>query len=398
MDGVTEKLVSDLVAKRASYKRKITYFFKKVDKDSEKQSIDACKENVLPVLKSIQELDEQISAQYLKFDSQGEEFSKKFENELDGQADYTMMVSQQLKNLEPIIAPPKVPVDKTEVKLFLPNINCPTFSGEGNFHTEYYSFKNQFMNVIGFRTNLADSTKLTYLLSYLKGFALKVVRHLGVTDANYAVALQLLDEEFLNKEALTDDLFKKLIESKPKFDTSYMSTKVYINEMRCLLSDLKNYGSDLLNDDASKKFVAHIIFSKLPNPFRRELVHKVDSNYPSLDDIFSNYVAVFRSLNLSSVKTASFKPNETFKSDVSAGKPALSQNVTTVQNCTPKSPKVNNSNDKRRKCKFCDDSDSQHSSFTCRTFGSHKERVDRCNELGICSLCTSSSHTTQGPH
>ena len=66
------------------------------------------------------------------------------------------------------------------------------------------------------------------------------------------------------------------------------------------ISDLKNYNKDLLKDEACKKFVSHIMFSRLPAPFRRELVRKLDYNYPTIDQIFDKFVEVYNTLNMNS--------------------------------------------------------------------------------------------------
>ena len=140
------------------------------------------------------------------------------------------------------------------------------------------------------RVNLAKSTKLTYLLRYLKGYAYKIVQHLQITDDNYDVAIELLGNEFLNKPALIDELFKKLSELKPKYDVTYLETKLYISEIRCILSDLKNYDINLVTDESAKIFLSHIVFSKFPPPFIKELVRKLNENFPNIEDIFDNYV------------------------------------------------------------------------------------------------------------
>ena len=109
-----------------------------------------------------------------------------------------------------------------------------------------YNFFNQFQDVVGLRKNLASSTKFSYLKGYLRGYALKVIQHLSVTDQNYEIAVALLKDEFLNIDSLTDTLFKRLLETKPKYDVTYLETKMYLNEVRCILTDLKNYKCDLL--------------------------------------------------------------------------------------------------------------------------------------------------------
>ena len=121
---------------------------------------------------------------------------------------------------------------------------------------------------MGYRSNLSDSTKLTYLKTYLRGYALKIVQHLHVTNGNYLIAIELLEREFLNVDSLTDELFKKLLQLSPHIDNNFLETKVYISEIRCILTDLKVYGCDILGEIYGTKLVSHIVFSKLPKMFR----------------------------------------------------------------------------------------------------------------------------------
>ena len=72
---------------------------------------------------------------------------------------------------------------------------------------------NQFKNVIGSRKHLSASAKMSYLVGYLKGYALKQVSHLSIADGNYSVALQLLNDEFLDKEFIIDETLKKYLKS-----------------------------------------------------------------------------------------------------------------------------------------------------------------------------------------
>ena len=49
-------------------------------------------------------------------------------------------------------------------------------------------------------------------------------------------------------------------------------------------------------DTAGCKQLSHIVFSKLPTSAKRELVHKVDDNYPFLNHIFDNYREIIKTL------------------------------------------------------------------------------------------------------
>ena len=65
----------------------------------------------------------------------------------------------------------------------------------------------------------------------------------------------MLKAEFLNKGAVTNDLIKKLLEIKPKYEINYLETKIYINEVRCIISDLKIYDVDLIADASAHTLV-----------------------------------------------------------------------------------------------------------------------------------------------
>ena len=69
----------------------------------------------------------------------------------------------------------------------------------------------QFNNVIGLRNDITAATKFTYLKSYLRCYAAKLIQHLQVTEDNYVIAFELLKNEFMDKQAVINELFKKTI-------------------------------------------------------------------------------------------------------------------------------------------------------------------------------------------
>ena len=386
-----------LIAKRGGVKHKITNIFERYHADPSPGQAEICRKAVDDLLKLVHEYDEKIGESYLE-DSLVE-LSEDYKQELVNQSDYTLEIGRKLSNLNcspnvPSESKHKSEAEGTNFSLKLPHLDCPSFSGEGTSHFEYYAFINQFQNVIGLRTNLAESTKLTYLRSFLKGYALKTIQYLSITDQNYTIALNLLNEEFLDKEALADDLYKKFLNMKPKFEQNYLGTKVYLSDVKCLLKDLNNYDRDLLKDKTSKEFISHIVFNRLPTSFKKELVRKLDSNYPTIDEIFDNSKDIVRTLNMN----YSENPNKSFKQNQIRGdgakpketlhtlapeKPVLYHNVNTV--------KKNDDKFSRGKfCKLC--SENSHGLFTCRKYDSHDSRKKRCEELGLCGKCSSSKH------
>ena len=388
--------VSALVLKRAAVKRKITHLFSRADKDKSSDILHSCSENVRELLLNIDDYNEKINDLYTQSSKTEADLSEDFLAELDKQSDYALDIKAQLSALN--VKKPQTGIAlRSNCDMKLPELNCPIFSGEESNDLEFFTFLNQFQNVVGLRSNLADSTKLTYLKSYLSGYALKVVQHLAITDENYPVALELLKIEFLNTNSIVDELYKKLLNIKPKIDDNFKGTKICINEFRCILSDLKNYKRDLLGDENSKEFVGHILFNKLPIAFRKELIRKIDNGYPSIDDIFSNYVEVVHTLNLHTSKPYQ-KPN--FKPDFVKSK-TFENKIASASALEPKKPVLQNSatiskvsssvsSDKKKHCKFCNLDG--HTNFTCRKFNSHEARVKRCKALGICARCMSSTH------
>ena len=338
------------------------------------------------LLSDIALIDTQISDTC--FAGDGEELSAEHERELDNQSAYTFDITNKLTklNLTSHNAARSNNIFHSELKL--PNLICGTFSGEKSKSLEYATFLTEFNNIIGLRSNLTGATKLTYLKTYLKGYAFKVVNHLQVTDDNYNVALSLLEKEFFNRESLIDDSFSKLLNAKPKYDVSYLDTKLYISEVRCLVADLKLHGIDLLSEGPCKKLTSHIVVSRLPVTFKRELAQKLNNNFPDIDDIFEHYVEVIRTLNMRVSNSDNFKFNPVSNS-------AVAKLTKVEKNDKPAADQKNESKfDQKKSCKFCNGIG--HSMFHCRKYSSHVTRVNRCKEIKLCSLCTSSKHAMDG--
>ena len=73
-----------------------------------------------------------------------------------------------------------------------PKLQCSQFSGQNVDKLEFKNFLTQFNNCVDSDGSLLGSAKLTYLRSYLTGYAYKIISHLSITDANYDVAIALL--------------------------------------------------------------------------------------------------------------------------------------------------------------------------------------------------------------
>ena len=67
-------------------------------------------------------------------------------------------------------------------------------------------------------------------------------------------------------------------------------------------------------DTPGCKLLSHIIFAKLPTSVKRDLLHKVHDNYPTLNHIFDNYREIIKTLvRVSQPRLSSAKSDNSFR-------------------------------------------------------------------------------------
>ena len=114
-------------------------------------------------------------------------------DEISSQVEYTAQIHDELSKIECKInakSQPDVDTSKPDplMAVKLPKLTCKVFDGESTDKLEFKNFLLQFNNCVDSSGKLSDSSKLTYLRSFLSGYAFKVISHLSVSDDNYAVA------------------------------------------------------------------------------------------------------------------------------------------------------------------------------------------------------------------
>ena len=387
-----------LKTQRAVFKRKITQAFKEAE--SKPSAVSGSIKLVEGYLQSIADLDNLINN---VMSDGSEEIDDEFGKELDNQSSYSVAILSRLSDLSKIGCGESSSSSHSEDALGcgalkLPELSCESFSGEGNNQMEYHTFITKFKSIIGSRQNLSSSIKLTYLRSYLKGYALKIVQHLIVSDINYDVALALLDTEFLNKDEIIENLLAKFLNLKIKYDHDFLGTKIYLTEIRCIISDLESYGVDL-NNGGGNILVSHIVFHKMPYSFQQELVRKLGNYYPTVTHIFDNYVDIIRTLNMKQNRFSESKSNVPIRSKLGSFSNEKFSGSRYVQSSISKTATVKGANatpkfekpEFTKFCKFC--TSLNHSMTRCIKYKTFAERKVRCEELGMCSKCSSSKHT-----
>ena len=396
---------------RGTHKRKITSYFKKLKELHDKKTLTSsfCKTQIKEIDKEvikIKKYDDEINKimETNEIDLTNEGY---YNVELDSQADYNIQIGLQLDEFEEYISESSSASGNISAEKVLdmmsklnmsegkpPPLECGTFSGKEKDKFAFNNFLNQFNNVIGSRKNLSDSAKQTYLYGYLRDYALKVVKHLNISDSNYHLAIKMLKQEFLDVEYIIDETFRNILKATPsvEFDPEYTSVKIYLNEIKAYLYELKDHKIDFLEiGTAGHKFVSHIVFNKLPVTFKRELVHKMSNNYPSISDILSQYNEIIKTLTKTSLnKKRSFsKPFS--KSNANYNNSPFKYKEAKESKSTIQSFSASNFKENKLICKLC--SSEGHTLGKCSTFSSYSDKVARLLELSLCIRCAGSGHT-----
>ena len=371
--------IKTLKLRRSVLKRHITASFKRVA-DSPLAPIVS---SVTGYLLDVRVIDDHINTlMFGDYDSE-ESYFEAADDELKSQSEYSLSIKIRLAELEnkmenkSDVKPPIANHQITVSEAKLPEIKCSTFSGENSSQLEYHSFISLYESIIGNRKDLSNVSKLIYLKSYLSGYAAKVINHLTNSAENYQVALTLLNGEFLDEKSVINALITKFFELKPKYDPTYLETKIFLNETRCIINDLQIYGMNLESEIGGNAIVTHVIFNKLSIQFQQELLRKLNGEFPKLCDLYANYIDVIRTLTISK-KTDNYNSVKTFS------KPIQTKQVVRAA--------VSNNTFQPSYCKFC--CCSGHSMVSCDVYATHSARKNRCLEMKLCHFCSSAKHNS----
>ena len=116
-------------------------------------------------------------------------------------------------------------------------LQCPKFRARMPNKFEFKNFLAQFYNCVS--SVSSDKAKLSLLKSYLTGYAVQLISHLTLEEANYEVAIKLFTEEFLDIPLNVDEIFKQLLGASPKYNANFINVKQFLSETRSDLSELR---------------------------------------------------------------------------------------------------------------------------------------------------------------
>lgn len=129
----------------------------------------------------------------------------------------------------------------------LPKLNLKTFNGD--LH-EFIPFWEQFKSAVHENRNLDSAAKFNYLKSVLTGRALETINGLTPSEACYNDAIDMIKNEFGNKERIIDSYIQQLINLNPvkgKHDVTglrklYNTTSAVTRSLNALGISSEKYG------------------------------------------------------------------------------------------------------------------------------------------------------------
>ena len=148
---------------------------------------------------------------------------------------------------------------------------------------EWTTFSASFKTVIHDNTKFSDTQKLMYLRSCLTGKALNKIESLEITNENYKVAWDTLENDYFDFPTIMNKRVKSF------FDLP-LCTKPCASALGNLLDEaFKNYKAlEALNKPYLHAFPIFTITSKLDNQTRiKWLEYSVDKDNPTMDDLLT---------------------------------------------------------------------------------------------------------------
>ena len=306
-EQIKERLLS-LKRNRATHKRKVTVYLNYLKQMHGNATLTSslCQKQ----LKAIDEESLKVNnwnevinifMQNTNYDIKDEE---SYNLELDSQAEYNINnliifdTYEDYLTSENTKASAVIPINQILSGGKPPPLTCGIFNGKEKDKFAFHNFLNQF-NVIDSKKHLSESTKLSYLIGYLRDYALKQVRHLSLTDSNNKVALNLLKEEFLDKKFTIDETLKNILKAIPseEYDPEFLNIRYYLSEIKSYLYELQQYNVNFFQEGSSGNIlISHMIMNKLLKIVVKKLINKINNNYPSLEQIFNSYNEVLKTL------------------------------------------------------------------------------------------------------
>ncbi|PIC12590.1 hypothetical protein B9Z55_028354 [Caenorhabditis nigoni] len=274
----------------------------------------------------------------------------------------------------------------------LPQMSLPKFSGD---ITTYYEFRESFESIMG-SLRVDDLTKLHYLKSVVSGEAEELIKYLQTTHANYAIAVNMLEEQYGGKERIQHVLLQKLREIPDVLssNTDAAGLQSFVTKATSIFNQLLSLGLDMDNIST-----ADIIKCKLPKRVIAKIYGVTNMEIPrSAKDLLKKVREISRAESLvAAIYNKNTDRNVTTMAAMHNQHHHHHQNNNHRQgNGYGMAPQSQQSRQKVIKpCAFCVEDRMRHHPQNCRKFATVELRKNRIRELRLCFRCLMPGHSSR---
>lgn len=270
--------------------------------------------------------------------------------------------------------------NKGGIKLKLPTIHLPTFSGQ--YHN-WLEFHDTYLSLIHLNDTIPRISKFHYLRAALKDSAALIISSLDFSDENYDVAWQLLCDRYNNRRLLVYNHVQAIINIEHGTQESFKVLRNIIDTVNRNIRALKTLK---LPTDGWDVLIIHLVSSKLDSVTSREW----ETYRNALDDLatladFNKFLKNRADL----LETIAEVHNNGLKGRHSGNTHKQGDSTHKQKTFTVNSESSNNN--KPYSCPLCK---GNHAIYQCSSFKSLsiEARIQKARSLNLCLNCLRNGH------
>ena len=281
----------------------------------------------------------------------------------------TGFIQSKLKELEVTLTPESNVNVEPSVKVKLPQLSIPKFSGQLQ---DWVTFKDTFLSLVGSNPTIPNIQKFHYLLAAINGDARKVIQHIPASEQGFRVAWELLVDRYENERLIINTHIDNIMKLPSLATENTTQLRQLVDTTICNLEALKAMN---LHTETWDVMIIYILVHKLDNKTKREWELQIASKeIPTLQQLYN-----FLEHRCNALESVSHRPKATETRQNNDRK--LSHSYLSI--------KLN--------CEVCKES---HSTSQCNTFrqlsNEEKYKIVRNNKL--CINCLSNKHMIKNCH
>ncbi len=309
-------------------------------------------------------------------------FNQFIKNEAIANASVNMTMSQPL-------ASPTAALHNfaATINVNLPKLTLPVFEGDLR---QWPTFFDLFQNLIHNKAGLSDIEKFQYLLSFIKGEPLNLIKAIPITEANYKIAYTTLVSRYQNKRLLATTYLTEILNF-PKVSNGFNLRNIFDSFMENL-DALSLLGFPVVHWD-------FILLNLLLKKLDVDTVQRFELAHAQFDIPTFNQLKLFLTNQCKALETMAHSNNQISQTKGAnnsrgvkgdPGKVYPHALLANASNGNSQTQKIVPS----QRCSVCNLS---HLVYNCPNFRNNtpKERFSICKQNRMCINCLSSAHNLQ---